>query len=218
MVGHFGREVTAPGLKLELVPLASAPAWERWLSPEESSRAAAMRHPALRARFVVSRGLRRKVMAELLGRDPAALRFPALPGEKPRVEADDGWDFNVSHAGDHVALVTGRGAVGVDLEKVRPVRSMEALAGRYFHPDETAAWRSVAAARQVEAFFLLWSAREAAMKCTGTGLARGLALTRIDPAVLDCAQVSGTVGGRDLMLRRADAPEGYVLVTAQAVS
>lgn len=177
-----------------------------------------MEHPVLRARFVVSRGLRRKVLAGLLGRDPAELEFIEEPGEKPRLRSDHGVDFNLSHAGDHVALVTGLGAVGVDLEKIRPVRTMTALAARYFHPEESAAWRSRPAAEQEVAFFLLWSAREAAMKCAGTGLARGLALTCIDPAIMESETACGKVGAQELVVRRADAPAGYVLVTAQAAA
>jgi 4'-phosphopantetheinyl transferase len=215
MVGGLRGPVKPSGLKLELASLAGASAWESWLSPAESARAAGMGHPLLRARFVVSRGLRRKVLSELAGQDPAVLRFIEAAGEKPRCQAGAGWDFNLSHAGDYVALATGRGAVGVDLELIRPVRHMAGLVERYFHPDEAAAWRSVAAARQEEAFFVLWSAREAAMKCAGLGLARGLALTRIDPAMLGGGGGSGTVGSRQLVLHRADAPDGYVLVTAQ---
>lgn len=205
-----------PACQLDVVALSGAPSWEPWLSAEEASRAAAMEHPVLRARFVVSRGLRRKVLAAVLGRDPAELEFVEEPGEKPRLRSKVGIDFNLSHAGDHVALVTGRGAVGVDLEKIRPVRTMTALAARYFHPEESAAWKSRPAMEQEEAFFLLWAAREAAMKCTGTGLARGLALTRIDPAIMESETACGRVGTQELVVRRADAPPGYVLVTAKA--
>ena len=175
-----------------------------------------MEHPVLRARFVVSRGLRRKVLAAVLGRDSAELEFVEEPGEKPRLRSNLGVDFNLSHAGDHVALVTGRGAVGVDLEKIRPVRTMTALAERYFHLEESAFWRSRPAMEQEETFFLLWAAREAAMKCAGTGLARGLALTRIDPAIIGSGRACGRVGAQELVVQRADAPPGYVLVTATA--
>ena len=207
-----------PACQLDVVALSGAPSWEPWLSAEESSRAAAMVHPVLRARFVVSRGLRRKVLAAVLGRDSAELEFVEEPGEKPRLRSNLGVDFNLSHAGEHVALVTGRGAVGVDLEKIRPVRTMTALAERYFHPEESAFWRSRPAMEQEETFFLLWAAREAAMKCAGTGLARGLALTRIDPAIIGSGRAGGRVGGQELVVQRADAPPGYVLVTAQAAA
>ena len=216
MVVGLRRPVKGVELHVALGSLHEASGWEGWLSPAESSRAAALTHAVQRARFVVSRGLRRKMLAELLGRDPAALRFSEIAGEKPRLQEGGDWDFNLSHAGDHVVVAAGQGAVGVDLERIRPVRRMEAVARRYFHPEEFAVWLS--AAQRERSFFLLWSAREAAVKCTGAGLARGLAHTRIDPVFLEDGRAAGRVAGRSLVLRRAEAPEGYVLVTAQGAS
>jgi 4'-phosphopantetheinyl transferase len=218
VVGGFRGAVSAPDFSLELADLREVPAWEVLLSPDEAQRAAAMTNPALRARFVVSRGMRRKFLGKALGLDPGILQFAEAEGAKPRLSANHGWDFNLSHAGDYVVLAIGRGDVGVDLEKMRPVREMAALADRYFHADEAAAWRAVPAGRQEAAFFVLWSAREAAMKCTGTGLARGLAQTRVDPVILESDRAAGVVGRREVLLRKEPAPAGYVLVTARMVS
>jgi phosphopantetheinyl transferase len=95
---------------------------------------------------------------------------------------------------------------------------MTAVVGRYFHPDEAAAWLALSGQEREEAFFLLWSAREAAMKCAGTGLAGGLGRTRIDPEVLRSDRARGVVGTKEMILERETAPEGYVLVTARTVS
>jgi 4'-phosphopantetheinyl transferase len=218
MAGGFGGKVSASGLQLELVSLDDAAAWDPWLTADEAQRAAGMSHPVLRSRFVVSRGLRRKVLAGILGCDRGELLIVEDPAAKPRLRDGRGWDFNVSHAGDYVALVVGRGEVGVDLEKIRPVRDMTALVGRYFHPDEAAAWLALSGQEREEAFFLLWSAREAAMKCAGTGLAGGLGRTRIDPEILRSDRARGVVGTKEMILERETAPEGYVLVTARTVS
>ena len=56
------------------------------------------------------------------------------------------------------------------------------------------------------------------MKCTGTGLARGLAQTRVDPVILESDRAAGVVGRREVLLRKEPAPAGYVLVTARMVS
>jgi phosphopantetheine--protein transferase-like protein len=218
MVGCFRGEVNASGLQLELASLDSEVDWSPWLTADEARRAEGMANLLLRARFVVSRGLRRKVLAGVLQCQHGDVLIVEEQGMKPRLQDPDGWDFNLSHAGDYVALVTGRGEVGVDLEKMRLVREMEAVVERYFHPDEGAAWRAVAPQEQEGAFFLLWSAREAAMKCAGTGLAGGLNRTRIDPEILRSERVRGVVGTQEMVLQRERAPEGYVLVTAQSVS
>lgn len=218
MVGDLCRKVSASGLRLELVSLGTAPRWEPWLSTDEARQAAGLSHAVLRARFVVSRGLRRKMMAEVLDRGFSGLHFIEGQGSKPRVVDGDGWDFNLSHAGNYVALVVARVEVGVDLEKIRPVRAMASLVARYFHPDEAGAWGALPPAAREEAFFVLWSAREAAMKCAGTGLARGLGQTRVDPGILRENGARGRVGRKEMILQRASAPEGYALITARMIS
>jgi 4'-phosphopantetheinyl transferase len=218
MVGCFRGEVNASGLQLELASLDSEVDWRPWLTADEARRAEGMANLLLRARFVVSRGLRRKVLAGVLQCQHGDVLIVEEQGIKPRLQDPDGWDFNVSHAGDYVVLVVGRGEVGVDLEKIRPVRDTAALVDRYFHPDEAAAWRNLPAEQKEGAFFILWSAREAAMKCAGTGLAGGLGQTRIDPEILRSDRVRGAVGGKEMILQREKAPEGYMLVTARTVS
>jgi 4'-phosphopantetheinyl transferase len=218
VAGGFRGEVSASGLQLELASLDGAAEWEPWLGADEARRAACLANPVLRARFVVSRGLRRKVLAGILGCEGGDLVIAEDAETKPRLRDGRGWDFNLSHAGDYVALVVGRGEVGVDLERLRPVREMAALVERYFHSDEARAWRAWSEAKRESAFFILWSAREAAMKCLGLGLAAGLAKTRVDPVILEAGEAGAEVGGRKVALRRVTAPAGYVLVTAESVS
>lgn len=201
---------------VRLAGLDEAGEWSALLSAGEKQRARAIQNDVVRARFVVSRGLRRHVLSGCTGRDPASLRFVETAQEKPRLEAESqGWDFNISHAGDHVALAVRRGPVGIDLETMREVRDMAALIDRYFHPDEAGAWHGLDGRLRAEGFFILWSAREAAMKCCGLGLAQGLAATRVDPAMLTSREADAAVGGATVRLRRLDAPAGCVLVVAE---
>jgi 4'-phosphopantetheinyl transferase len=153
MVGCFCGEVSVSGLRLELASLDRAADWFSCLTSDETQRLEGITHPVLRERFTVSRGLRRKVLAEALHCDYGDLSIVEDAGTKPRLLGGQGWDFNVSHAGDYVAVVVGRGEVGVDLEKVRPVREMAALVARYFHRDEAAAWQALSAEQKSAAFF-----------------------------------------------------------------
>ncbi|MFM8885470.1 MAG: 4'-phosphopantetheinyl transferase family protein [Chthoniobacterales bacterium] len=106
----------------------------------------------------------------------------------------------------------------MDLEQIRPVRETESIVERYFHRDEASAWRSLDASLRKEAFFVLWSAREAAMKCVGLGLARGLSITRVDPAIVAEDATSARVGGVVVEVRRLSAPRGHVAAVAQAAA
>lgn len=202
------------GAQVRLAQLGDEGRWVPLLSGEESAHASALANAAVRARFVVSRGLRRQLLAECLGCCPGDLRFSLSEHGKPFAENAVGWDFNSSHAGDRVAVAVARRPVGIDIEALRAVRDAEGIAARYFHADEAAAWRSLPDGARGEAFFVLWSAREAAMKCAGTGLARGLAITRVEPSFLGSGRAAGRVGERDVGLVRLDAPPGHVLVLA----
>jgi len=201
-------------VSVEFARLAEADKWRRNLSEGERGQADRKTNPIAKAKFEVGRGLRRKMLSEGAGLVADELCFVDGDGGKPRVMNADGWDFNISHSGDFVVVAVAWGAVGVDIEKIRPVRDMEAIVARYFHRDEGIYWRSLAVGLREGAFFVLWSAREAAMKCTGRGLARGLAVTRVDPAIVNCAEAGAQVGERKLRLRRIEAPDGYVAVVA----
>jgi len=200
---------------VEFAPLSSAREWRGLLTDEERTKAAGMANLAMRARFEVGRGLRRKMLADATGMSAEELNFAQSEEGKPRALNAAGWDFNVSHSGDYVAVAVGQDQVGVDLEQIRSVREMELIVDRYFHPDEAEAWRSLPPGLREEAFFVLWSAREAAMKCVGFGLARGLSITRVDPRILKEGQGFARVGESALEVQRVSAPQGYVAMLVQ---
>lgn len=203
---------------VEFAPLSSAQEWRGLLSGEERAKAAGATNPAMRARFEIGRGLRRKMLADATGMAAEEITFAESGDGKPcAVNAAD-WDFNVSHSGDFVVVTVRRGQVGVDLEQIRPVREMESIVARYFHPEEAVAWNSLAPGLREEAFFALWSAREAAMKCAGLGLARGLSITRVDPLIVNGDAAFACVGEVRLEVRRLSAPRGYMAMLAQTAA
>lgn len=201
---------------LQLAALGEAQAFAGLLTAAENAQAARIPNEALRTRFVVSRGLRRRMLAECTGIAAAALEFQDAPG-KPRLLGAGDWDFNLSHAGDHVVVAARRGPVGIDLEQHREVRDMALIVRRYFHADEAQVWRRLPKDRRSAAFFLFWSAREAAMKCAGLGLARGLSVTRVDPGLLETGQGPAEAGDMSLQAMKLDAPDGYTLVVCHSV-
>ena len=210
-----GKQMTAT---VEFAPLSAAQEWRGFLSDEERTKATGMANPAVKARFEIGHGLRRKMLAEAAGMLAEEITFAEAEEGKPRALNVSDWDFNVSHSGDYVAVAVGREQVGVDLEQIRSVREMESIMHRYFHPDEAVAWRSLAPGLREEAFFVLWSAREAAMKCAGLGLARGLSVTRVDPLILSGREVQARGGEAVVEVQRVCAPRGYVAMLAKTAA
>ncbi len=152
-------------------PLApdAAPALVALLDEHERDRLARLRRPADRARYLAAHALTRLVLAPLVGRGPGALAFdrtcrcgaqhgkPVLPG---------GPGFSLSHAGDLVGVaVRPDGAVGLDVEQVRAVGDLDAMAGHVRSPAEQARGRL-----DPTGFFRTWTRKEALVKATGDGL------------------------------------------------
>jgi 4'-phosphopantetheinyl transferase len=60
--------------------------------------------------------------------------------------------------------------VGVDVERLRPVRHLEHIAQRYFHPAETTAILAARPAERDAAFLRGWTGKEAVLKALGRGI------------------------------------------------
>jgi len=89
---------------------------------------------------------------------------------KPRCAHPCAPHFNLSHSGNWIAAAFCRDVpVGIDIEDpTRPV-PFEALARRYFSPREC----ETVLREGAEAFFKIWTRKEARVKAEGHGLAHG---------------------------------------------
>lgn len=159
-----------------LAPVGEATAADEiCLSADEKKRAARFQVAPARQRFVAARSALRNILGRYLQTDPAALAFAAGPHGKLALD-DDALAFNLSHAGDFALVaVTRRLAVGVDIEKVAPSRDTTAIAERFFSPYEQARLGTYPAAARPDAFFRIWSRKEAVIKALGEGLVCPLA-------------------------------------------
>ena len=146
----------------------AAPALVALLDGHERDRLARLRRPADRARYLAAHALVRLVLAPLVGGAAATLTFDrtcrcGAPHGKPVLLGGPG--FSLSHAGDLVGVaVRPDGAVGLDIERVRPVTDLDALATHVHSPAERARGLDPAA------FFRTWTRKEALVKATGDGL------------------------------------------------
>ncbi len=100
---------------------------------------------------------------------PDALRTGTDQLGKPQVVSHEGVHFNISHSGSRCICAVADLPVGVDLQEVRPVRR-ERLVLRFFTAAEQAEYRALGGTE--DAFFTLWTRKEALGKLTGAGLRR----------------------------------------------
>lgn len=103
--------------------------------------------------------LRRLLAAEGIAAVPERLPSgqPVLPGGQAFV--------SISHCDDRVVCAVSRTPVGIDIEKVRPIRP--GMMDRVCTAEELRYLRS---GNETERFFEVWTAKEAYFKMMGTGI------------------------------------------------
>lgn len=142
------------------------------LSPEERARAQRFRVEPPRRAFILTRGTLRILLGKYLNQAPNDLSFRYTEFGKPFLNESKELRFNVSHT-DGIALLAfvGGPEVGVDVEKIRPVKDLKNLANRFFSPAERDRLNRIAADDELHtAFFRCWTRKEAYIKGKGEGL------------------------------------------------
>jgi 4'-phosphopantetheinyl transferase len=145
------------------------------LSREENERASRFVFPVHGRRYVAAHGWLRLVLAAHLDEDPAAVRLTGRDGEKPRLAGRRGLRFNLSHSEDVAVVAVARDhEVGVDVERLRPLDGLEALAAATLSRAEALAWAALPEPLRLPAFLEAWTRKEAFLKAVGEGLSRPL--------------------------------------------
>lgn len=184
------------------------------LSRDETERAARMA-PVPQRRFVGSRALLRHLLGGYLSCEPGAVRLAYGGSGKPRLapaHRASGLHFSLSHAGRRALFAFSPFPVGVDLESVRPLRDLEALAARVFSERERRAFSELPPEARQRAFFAGWTRKEACVKALGTGIANSLQrfAVRLDPSAEPALLGAGGEPDRGWTLRHLE-PERDVI-------
>lgn len=150
------------------------------LADDEMARANAFKSPVLRDRFIAVRGLLRQTLARYLGVDPAGLGFESGEHGKPAL-AGGGLHFNLSHTVDTLLIAVADIAdIGIDIEAIHSRRNVDGLAQRCFSEREYQGWRQLPLDGRLEAFYRLWTKKEAFVKAVGRGIALGVERCEIE--------------------------------------
>lgn len=191
------------------------------LSGDERARAERFVFEVHRRRFTAARGLLREVLAGELGIPPAAVRFDYGPRGKPALARDLETElrFNVSHAQERALLAVARGLeLGVDIEAVREGIDTAAIAKRFFSPKEGGALLALPEAARADAFFTIWTRKEAYVKLLGGGLA--IPLDSFDVSLGEPARLLRSKGGEaaaeQVALLSLTVPTGFRAALAVA--
>jgi len=181
-----------------------------WSRPTDLPEAAAMVTPLLAERLKRRRRLTRGLLAPLLGCPPDKVHWTHSLTGQPQMP-DSTRAFSTSHCGNAWWMASAAvSALGIDVERVREIPDGEALARRFFHPNEQdSSWADP------RTFLALWTAKEAVLKAEGCGIAAEL-------AALDASAVLAGPGpwrlvspsGRSWDVERVASPEDQVTTLA----
>ena len=186
------------------------------LSREERARAEQIRYEEARRRFLVSHGATRRILSRYLEQEPEEIRFVTGGRGKPHVVTPAGAPaicFSLSHSGEVALCAVAEGrAVGVDIQRIRPVSVWREIAARYFSAGENQALRSLAGDEAREAFFLGWTRKEAYSKALGEGISQRWTQFTVP---LQPGAGAERVGGRFTLCALAPGPAYVAAVAAQ---
>jgi 4'-phosphopantetheinyl transferase len=144
------------------------------LSAHERTRASKFHFAGDRDRFIARRGILRKLLARYLHQDAGTIEFSLGRFGKPYIDGQDGGcrlHFNASHSGAlAVYTITNASPVGVDVERLREIPELDAIASRVVAPGEGRRLTALPRKRQLEEFFAGWTWKEAVLKASGEGI------------------------------------------------
>jgi 4'-phosphopantetheinyl transferase len=158
---------------LEMAPKVLS-SFERILCSSEMARARRFHVDQHRNRFIGGRGFVRMILSHYLRTEPGKLEFAYNPHGKPSLSgafAESRLNFNLAHS-ENLALlaVTRADAVGIDVERIKPLTDTDGLVAQFFSARESAAFHNLPPEQKSVAFFNLWTRKEAWLKATGEGI------------------------------------------------
>lgn len=152
------------------------------LSKQELEKASKLTFPKDGKDFIVCRGLLRHLLGRYLNIPPSKVRIQYGSYGKPQLAADipEHIYFNLSHSRGLVAFVICLNEIsGIDLEYVRPMKGMLGIVEDFFSDQERHKLSKLPDREKVEAFFRIWTRKEACLKAIGMGLSYPLSQVEI---------------------------------------
>lgn len=196
---------------VELDP--SADTGSQGLSLAERERAARLKAPAVRARWVAARLGLRRVLAHYVEAGPAEIELRLGSQGKPALaDPGAGLRFNLSHSGNLALIAVTRDVeVGVDVEERREDRDFPRLAEIGLSGSDATTVRDASPGRRADAFYTAWVRQEAVAKCLGVGLGgllpeRPVAVIELDAGRRHAAALAVAADRAPTIRRRALQP------------
>jgi phosphopantetheine--protein transferase-like protein len=174
------------------------------LSAQEGEHASQLRDPVERRHYIARRCFQRLFICELLSTNiaPNKLAMVHQRDTKPHCLEAPGLNLSFSSSGaTALACASSQSPIGVDIERLRKVENVVALAQRYFTAQEATALAQLPIVQQNLAFLHYWTAKEAGLKAIGKGIVYGLNTFSLTAKAAFSYEIHGpTENSQDLVL------------------
>jgi 4'-phosphopantetheinyl transferase len=176
------------------------PRFHAVLSADERARARTFRFASDRDRFVIRRALLRELLGHYLDRTASSIELSYGRWGKPYITDVSGrrpLEFTLSRSDALVVYaLTSTGPIGVDVERLRTIPNLDAVAARVLAPLELDRLMALPSGERARGFLARWTCEEAVLKATGDGIGQCLtSLTSVDAVPGHRARVLGAGGG-----------------------
>ncbi len=170
------------------------------LSDIEKERSERFKFYKHRKAFIASHGFMHSVLENYIDTSASEIDFSHSDHGKPSLiekQNPENIQFNLSHSNNIAILaVCKQHPLGIDIEFAEKKLDWKGISKRFFTPDEQTNFFSLSEEAQKDAFFQIWTRKEAHMKVTGQGLS--LAPTQFEVTVPPAAaEFIGNIKSKD---------------------
>jgi len=145
-----------------------------FLSVDELARAGRYHFERDQKRFIVARGILRKILGSYLDKSPVKIGIEYTSHGKPMLADNPGYDnlcFNLSHSGAFALYaVTPSKRIGIDIERIRDDVALKQIAGQFYSQGEIRSLERIDENIRSGLFFKYWTRKEAFLKARGEGI------------------------------------------------
>lgn len=179
-----------PAARVAVVPVEGGD--DGLLSAAERERAKGFRFPKRRADWTAGRAAAKLALREIAGSDAMDLTVETGPHGEPVVPGAK-FGVSITHAGGMAAAVAFplERPIGIDLEPVTTIDPGLVTLACNDHEQRWLASRPAELAN--ESLLRIWTAKEAAVKLTGTGLSVPLTRVNVEPITADLTELEMTL-------------------------
>lgn len=148
--------------------IKNLPVLQASLSTEENLRAGRFHALADKQKYILTRGILRRLLSELLTCEAAEVVISSGMYQKPQLHNDYSIQFNVSHTSNMATIAFSANPIGVDLELINRNFDYKSVLESACSYDEARILETSAC--PLHDFFRFWTRKEAFLKGIGTGL------------------------------------------------